>query len=438
MSTMRLAGRGTLMSVGLRVLICLTLTSWVAVVETRSAFANPQSIAISTDRCPSPLRWWTVPDDGPTFEFTPGVTPEDRDAIRANLSAAMLFLKNATGYEVRNFTVIVSTGNVQEYANHFGITPAEAQQRLTNVGEDCGLLHMVAPPGWRFSGLPIQQMMHGYFHVVQMGLANFVVGPVPRNQVPETGPVWLVEGGAVYAQLAADNGNTGNFYRDQARLACYPLRSLETKEGMYDRIASQTYGLGFWATDSLLRSSSLTLLVSFWDRIGQGVPWESAFQARFGRTVDTFYSEFEAYRHMQRACGGAFAVINSNGTNFRGGQAINLSLTAFNPPGSPSLHLYVGALWPDLNTIAFLSAPNSLGGLGQYSAPASVAPMTIMDAGFLVQDVSILTFTFPINGLSTGTYYVFAAIFRPGSLMDNRLDNGDLVGLHFFPISYLP
>jgi len=57
-----------------------------------------------------------------------------------------------------------------------------------------------------------------------------------------------------------------------------------------------------------------------------------------------------------------FAVIQSNGTSFRAGQTIVLTLTAANPPGNPPVDLYVGSLWPDGNTIAFLAGPNVFGG----------------------------------------------------------------------------
>ena len=133
-----------------------------------------------------------------------------------------------------------------------------------------------------------------------------------------------------------------------------------------------------------------------------------------------------------------FALIETNGTRFSGGQTIGLSLTAANPPGNPPLDLYVGALWPDLNTIVFLSAPNTFGGLGQYSAPATVAPMATVAPGFSVSGLPLLTFTFPAGGIPVGTYYVFAALFRQGSLADNRADNGDLVWLSVLPFTYKP
>jgi hypothetical protein len=114
-----------------------------------------------------------------------------------------------------------------------------------------------------------------------------------------------------------------------------------------------------------------------------------------------------------------------------------LTIHASNPSGGQPVDLYVGALWPDGNTIVFLVAPNVFGGLGQYSAPASVAPMLVLDGGATVNTV-VLEYTFPSDGIPIGTYNVFAALFRQGSLADNVLGDGDLIWVDFFPLAYAP
>jgi hypothetical protein len=43
-----------------------------------------------------------------------------------------------------------------------------------------------------------------------------------------------------------------------------------------------------------------------------------------------------------------------------------------------------------------------------------------------------------VNRIPVGTYNVFAALFRQGSLADNVLGDGDLVWLDFFPLTYAP
>ncbi len=133
-----------------------------------------------------------------------------------------------------------------------------------------------------------------------------------------------------------------------------------------------------------------------------------------------------------------FALIESTATSFSGGHTITVYLTAAAPAGNPPLDLYVGSLWPDDNTIAFLIAPNTFGGLGQFSAPVSVGPMATVASGFAVLRLPVLTYTFPSGGIPVGTYYVFASMFRQGSLADNTLNDGDRVWLSFFPVTYSP
>jgi hypothetical protein len=36
--------------------------------------------------------------------------------------------------------------------------------------------------------------------------------------------------------------------------------------------------------------------MAYFEAVGRGVSWPSAFSATFGRSVDAFYVEFEAYR----------------------------------------------------------------------------------------------------------------------------------------------
>jgi Subtilase family len=132
-----------------------------------------------------------------------------------------------------------------------------------------------------------------------------------------------------------------------------------------------------------------------------------------------------------------FAVVEANGTSFRAGQAISLALTAANPPGNPTLDLYVGALMPDGNTVLFLTQPNAFG-VGQLSAPASMAPVATARGGFAVGGFPVLSFNFPASGIPAGTYKVFAALFRQGSLGDNAIGNGDLITLQVIDVAYSP
>jgi hypothetical protein len=56
------------------------------------------------------------------------------------------------------------------------------------------------------------------------------------------------------------------------------------------------YALGFAAIDFLLNGTPITGLLPLWARIGQGQTWPEAFAQTFGRGIDVFYQQFEAYR----------------------------------------------------------------------------------------------------------------------------------------------
>jgi hypothetical protein len=157
-----------------------------------------------------------------------------------------------------------------------------------------------------------------------------------------------------------------------------------------------------------------------------------------GRTWQTNSEAFSVNVTAVTTGGGpAFAEVLSSGTSFRAGPKLSLGVHACNPPGGELVDLYVGALFPDGDTIVFLAAPHLFGGLGQFSAPASVAPMLALEGGGRVS-AEVLDFTFPAAGIPVGTYHVFAALFRRSSLGDNALNEGDLVWLDFFPLTFAP
>ena len=132
-------------------------------------------------------------DNGPIFEFAPGVSATDRQLIRDGVEANMDWLRGRTGASVRNFLVFAFT-SIQEYADHFGITTTEASRRAA-AGIDLGFLQLdLRPPNTVGPGV----LPHEFFHIVQAGLAKRCGGPDPRDQTGPLGPVWMAEGGAVF------------------------------------------------------------------------------------------------------------------------------------------------------------------------------------------------------------------------------------------------
>jgi hypothetical protein len=133
----------------------------------------------------------------------------------------------------------------------------------------------------------------------------------------------------------------------------------------------------------------------------------------------------------------AFAELTVNAAAFAAGETLVLNVHACNPAGNPPVDLYLGALFPDGDTLAFLSQPNVVGGLARVSEPAPVTPIQGLGSGVAATG-RVLEYTFPASGLATGTYSLFGAVLRQDSLDDDTLNDGDLVGLTLLPIVYAP
>jgi subtilisin family serine protease len=132
-----------------------------------------------------------------------------------------------------------------------------------------------------------------------------------------------------------------------------------------------------------------------------------------------------------------FVLVTPSGSAFAPGETIALRLTAANPAGNPPLRLYVGALWPDGDTVVWLAGRDELA-VGRLGVPASVGPFATIEAGFAVMDLPVLTFTFPGRPLPAGTYHVFAALRQPGVTTEGRVDDGILVELTYSAVTYAP
>jgi hypothetical protein len=50
------------------------------------------------------------------------------------------------------------------------------------------------------------------------------------------------------------------------------------------------------AVDRLVGEGGVAKLLAYFTAIGRGDPWQSAFSSIFGKTIDEFYAEFDAYR----------------------------------------------------------------------------------------------------------------------------------------------
>lgn len=121
--------------------------------------------------------------------------------------------------------------------------------------------------------------------------------------------------------------------------------------------------------------------------------------------------------------------VTLSGTAFRAGDRLTFGLSVQNPPGNPTLDLYVGAILSDGQTAVFFTAPGTLGPGVSLGAPASFSRLQAALAGYDLEAPLFFQFTFPASGIPAGTYQIFAALVRPGAPGDGRIDAGDVIVL---------
>lgn len=128
-----------------------------------------------------------------------------------------------------------------------------------------------------------------------------------------------------------------------------------------------------------------------------------------------------------------------NAHAFTAGQTLTMGLWAQNPGGSGPLDLYVGAVLSDGVTVVTFSTPGTVSAAASSAAPGTLPPMQSLSPGATLHLPAFLSFAFPPAGtIPPGTYQLFSALVRAGSLADNRLDPGDVVDLSIETITYSP
>ena len=144
-------------------------------------------------------------------------------------------------------------------------------------------------------------LAHEAFHVMQYEFAG------PRgldggfDDIPSAGPQWLVEGAAEYigyraiaSQGLIGMGEIRAQWISRTKLTTSALRARETSRGLFAE--PEPYQISPLAVDFLLAARPDALLVSYYEAIGRGETWPTAFATVFGKSIETFYEEFEAYR----------------------------------------------------------------------------------------------------------------------------------------------
>lgn len=136
-------------------------------------------------------------------------------------------------------------------------------------------------------------LYHELFHVLQYQLAGDLGrNCCPESATPDVGPVWLLEGGANYAQHHL-LGTLSGYLQWARENAATPdgnlLRGLEGRQGMNS--ARMGYEMGAMAVQMLVGSHGVERLIEFYAAVATTRIWQGAFEQTFGLTADAFYAE---------------------------------------------------------------------------------------------------------------------------------------------------
>lgn len=163
---------------------------------------------------------------------------------------------------------------------------------------------------------PRKVTAHEYFHSYQDSHAVRILGPPPAsNEVPKTGPIWLIEGSAEYAAVRVSSLEGWMNWETQMKermnvakdaLALYPNKSIdqhttpEQKQNNEQESANMghalSYELAIWAVAYAINISSQdAMMVNYWDDL-ETYGHQESFKRNIGMSLEEFYISFEEFR----------------------------------------------------------------------------------------------------------------------------------------------
>ncbi|HET9673171.1 MAG TPA: hypothetical protein VFP31_00050 [Gaiellaceae bacterium] len=257
---------------------------------------------------PPPL---TGPGAPATFVYGAEISAVERARVERGLNAGARYYRSALGRELPPFRVWAYRdldALVAAYAQNEPTFSLDQARRLWEGGQ---VAHATTRKVWfgpsyflpgRSEAELLRIAAHEAFHLFQYELAGArALGVSGLDEIPVAGPWWISEGTAKYfADLAIVREGVlrledvrGEWIR-RTKVNTTSLADLATLRGQ--RETANPYEVYTLATELLLRDRSPTLVFAYYEAIGRGVAWRDAFASTFGRSIDAFVAEFEAYR----------------------------------------------------------------------------------------------------------------------------------------------
>jgi hypothetical protein len=247
-----------------------------------------------------------------SYTFGPELSAAQQDLVRRGLDAGARCYRSTFGRELPPFAVGAYASLDAIVAAHAAATgtPVDQSRTLWQGGQvgHATVRHVWLGPAW-FAGATgggvanaLKIAAHESFHLLQYELVGQAALSVSGlDEIPRAGPWWLAEGTAEYFAFLAIV-QEGSFtlpsaesrWKASTKATTATLQALATLRGQ--REVPGAYDIYALATQLLLRDRDPKLVFSYYEAIARGTGWADAFATTFGRSIDAFVAEFEAYR----------------------------------------------------------------------------------------------------------------------------------------------
>ena len=174
---------------------------------------------------------------------------------------------------------------------------------LEPANEDSGwiMVNLLAyaryPEPWTYMRVAAHELSHVYQYTLQKH-GRF---DTTHQEVRVIGPAWIQEGFATFhSDRALAMGGvvpykqSRQYLIQQSQRVDVQLEETETYDGL--RAGPGRYDMAAMASELLAAKAGEEALISFWELLGPDTPWQEAFEAVFGMTVEEFYPLFEEHR----------------------------------------------------------------------------------------------------------------------------------------------
>ena len=277
--------------------------------DVRDTVAKDCEVVRGPTPIPPPPPLPPAPGAPATYIFGSEVTPAQQAALRDGLDLGARFIRSALGRELPPFNVWAYAdveALIRAYAETAPTTPENSRNIWTRgTFAAGGFRKLWFGPLWLLDTRgdnATKIAVHEAFHVLQFELAGVGSMNSGFDDIPRAGPRWLFEGSAeLVGYLAIADARLTDMpvvradWAQRAKSSSVTLQRLAILRGQFEA-GGNAWGIMPLAVERLVGDGGAAKVLSYYEAIGRGEAWQAAFASVFGKSIETFYAEFEAYR----------------------------------------------------------------------------------------------------------------------------------------------